>query len=345
MLAAASLLCACSGGGPRSQLERSVYLTQPEQTSQKIVKSYSGIVKEANEISLGFKTAGQIEKIYVEEGEFVHRGELLAELDDDDYQLAVDALQIQYNQLQDEVDRTRQLFEQRSVSPNDFEKATAGLEQLAIQLQANQNKVNYTKLYAPTDGYIQRVNFSPAEMVDAGTALFTLLDLSRMEIDVDIPRDLYRQQERFLGFRCKAEGIAESMPLTLSGLTPKADGNQLYRMRLNFEGQPDPQLTAGMNVEVEISLSNPKATDAVTIPLGAIFQDGDSACVWLFQPDSTVVKRSIVQGGLDPNGRAIVLEGLTSDDRIVRAGASTLQPGEKVHVIGTPDKTNVGGVL
>ncbi len=221
MMAAALLLCACSGGDREAARERSVYLTRPEALSEEAVKNYSGIVREAHEISLGFKTAGQIARIHVAEGDRVRRGQLLAELDDTDYRLAVEALQVQYDQVRDEVKRTERLLAQKSISPNDYEKASAGLKQLEVQLQVNKNKLNYTKLYAPVDGYIQAVNFSPAEMVDAGTALFTLLDVSQMEVTVDIPGSLYRQRSEFVRFACRAAGIDEVMPLVLTSLTPR----------------------------------------------------------------------------------------------------------------------------
>ena len=110
----AALLCACSNGNDTAQPVRSVYVTQPVKISNERVKSYPGIVKAAEEINLGFKTAGQIEKILVKEGDFVHKGQLLAELDSADYRLAVEALQIQYDQLRDEVERTAQLFSRKS---------------------------------------------------------------------------------------------------------------------------------------------------------------------------------------------------------------------------------------
>ena len=124
MAAAALLLCACSGGDREAARERSVCLTRPEVLSGETVKFYSGIVKEAHEISLGFKTPGQIARIHVAEGDRVRRGQLLAELDDADYRLGVEALQVQYDQVRDEVKRTERLLEQKSISPNDYEKAS-----------------------------------------------------------------------------------------------------------------------------------------------------------------------------------------------------------------------------
>ena len=342
---AAILLSGCSGGRQETPFVRSVYVTHPVALGGEMTRTYSGIVRAAHEVSLGFKTAGQIARIHVVEGDYVHRGQLLAELDDADYRLAVEALQIQYDQMRDEVERTRQLFEQRSVSVNDFEKASAGLRQLGIQLQANRNKLDYTKLYAPTDGYVQTVNFSPAEMVDAGTALFTLLDVSRMEVEVDIPAVEYLRRDRFTGFACRAAGVADEIPLRLSGLPPKADGNQLYHLTLAFAAQPDRQLTAGMNVEVRITESDTTRRQGFALPFGTVFLEGGTPSVWVLGADSTVRRRAVVLDNTDAEGRAVVREGLDGRETIVRAGVSALKEGEKVHVVAAPSRTNVGGLL
>lgn len=342
---AAIVLSACSGGRTEAPFVRSVYLTRPVVLGNETTRTYSGIVRAANEVNLGFKTPGQIVRIHVTEGDYVRRGQLLAELDDADYRLAVEALQIQYDQLRDEVDRTQRLFEQRSVTANDFEKANAGLRQLGVQLQANRNKLDYTKLYAPTDGYVQKVNFSPAEMVDAGTAIIALLDVSRMEVEVDIPAVEYLRRDRFTHFACRAAGVGTDLPLRLSGLPPKADGNQLYHLTLAFAARPDRQLTAGMNVEVCITTTDSTCNRRFALPLGAVFLEGDTPCVWVCDADTVVRRRAVVLDNTDAEGRAVVCEGLNGDEQIVRAGVSALEEGEKVRVVAAPSRTNVGGLL
>lgn len=345
MIVVAGIFASCGDAPQGGSTVHSVMVTTPEAMEGTVVKNYSGIVREAHTINLGFKTPGQIERILVAEGDYVHKGQLLAELDDADYRLGVEALQIQYDQLKDEVGRTEQLYRQKSISANDYEKATAGLRQLGVQLQANKNKLNYTKLYAPTDGYIQAVNFSPAEMVDAGTALFTLLDVSRMEVVADIPVAEYQQRDRITRYFSRVAGSASELPMQLLSLTPKADGNQLYQLRLAFVGQPDKQLTAGMNVEVGIVMADTTATTGVVVPLCAVFRDGDTSCVWVLGADSTLVKQQVVLDGSDSRGRAVIREGLTGSEQIVRAGVNALQEGEKVRVIERASKTNVGGLL
>lgn len=92
-----ALLCLAGGCAdkPGATFTRSVVLTHPVRIGTEEVKHFSGVVQENHNISLGFKTAGQLEEILIKEGDPVKRGQLIARLDDTDYRLAVEALEIQ----------------------------------------------------------------------------------------------------------------------------------------------------------------------------------------------------------------------------------------------------------
>ncbi len=341
------LFCSCIGVDQQTPPLRSVQLSRPVRSSEFTEKYFSGIIREAREINLGFKTPGQIERVHVNEGDYIRQGQLLAELDDVDYRLGVEALQIQYNQLNEEVARMEQLFKQNSLSANDFEKAVSGLQQLRIQLQAQKNKLNYTKLYAPVDGYVNRINFEKAEMVDAGTPLISLLDVSHLEVVVDIPSGYLIQRDRFSQFVCRSGYLPdEEIPLTLLSITPKADGNQLYSMRLLFDGTKKAHhFTAGMNVEVGITMTDDIQNGTYVLPLRTVFKEGSNSYVWVLQSDSTVAKLKIELVGIDSKGNAIVSSGLDGSEEIVRAGVSALHENQKVRVVDSVDISNVGGLL
>lgn len=80
---------------------------------------------------------------------------MLATLDDADYKLGVEAIEIQYDQLKKEVDRMKLLYENNSISGNDYDKATSGLAQVAVQLQSNpeQNSITPDSMHRPVDIY------------------------------------------------------------------------------------------------------------------------------------------------------------------------------------------------
>lgn len=321
---------------------RTVCVSKVSGATEAAQKSFAGMVKEENSISLGFKTAGQISKIYVKEGDKVAAGQLLATLDDSDYRLGVEALQIQYDQVSDEVNRARRLFEKKSMSANDYEKAEAGLKQLAVQLQVNKNKLAYTRLYAPVSGVIESVNFAPSEMVDAGTSVFTLIDNNNMEVVCDIPARLFHQRDRFTAFSCTA---ASGKPYALRplGIVPKADGNQLYRMYLAFADKPAGTITAGTNVDVTIGMSPSKERPAV--PAKAVFHNQGADWVWVLQPDSTITARRVEIDKTLPGKMLPVISGVEEGETVVRAGVAALHEGERVKVADEPSETNIGGEL
>lgn len=231
------------------------------------------------------------------------------------------------------------------MTANDYEKATAGLKQLGVQLQVNKNKLAYTRLYAPAAGIIESVNFSPAEMVDAGTAVFTMIGKGVMEVVCDIPANTYFNRDNISSVSCStphAEGTV--FPLRILSIVPKADSNQLYRMRLAAGKEGASALTSGMNVEVKVEMSG-NGSDGLMVPTSSVFKRGNETCVWVLKPDSTVTARKItLQGTIDGN-MTTVGSGLSSSDRVIRAGVSMLHEGEKVKVVAKPSETNVGGLL
>ena len=114
-VAAALLLTAavisCAGGGNAAEpAVRTVKTTTVSSADSTGTLTYPGIVQEMHTINVAFKTAGQIAQINVKEGEYVREGQLIASLDDADYKLGVEALQIQHDQVSDEVSRVRELY-------------------------------------------------------------------------------------------------------------------------------------------------------------------------------------------------------------------------------------------
>ena len=273
------------------------------------------------------------------------RRQLIATLDNADYKLGVDALQAQYDQLANETKRLGILYKDKSIPANDYEKALAGLKQVRIQLQANKNKLSYTRLYAPTAGYVDKVNFDEAEMVDAGTPVITLLDTIGKEVEADIPADLYLDNENIISVACRHPYGGGPLPMRITSITPKADGNQLYRMRATFRSIPS-GVTAGMNIETIITIADKDTTGTeFTLPLHSIFNDNGKDYVWTVETDTTVHKTAVTLAGMDSDGNAIVSAGLSGNEIVVKAGVEYLQDNDKVKIVNRTSETNIGNIL
>ena len=339
-LAAAGLLSACGGSDKKTEevKVRSVMTVTPLSRQESAVKNFSGVVKENSTVSLSFRTPGQIARVLVKEGSRVRRGQLVATLDTKDYQLQVDAAQTQYNQLKNEVERLSKLHEANSIAGNDFEKATSGLEQVHIKLQNAKNQLSYTQLTAPVDGTIQKVNFEPSEMVSAGLPVMDLIDTRSMEVEVNIPAEVYRQLANTTEAYCMAAG--QRYRLHKKSALAKADANQLFTVKYAIDGQ----LSAGVNVDVYIEIGGSQTVSGLSIPAHAIFEDGGKTYVWVVEQGDVVKRHAITTSRVDSEGMAVVESGISASDRVVKAGVKALHDGDKVKIV-TQQNSNVGDLL
>lgn len=326
---------------------RCVEVITPTPFSGEEVLTFPGKIKETKQVNVAFKTGGAIDSVFVQVGDYVRKGQLLACLDDADYLLGVRNDEALYNHMKDEVERLQVLYEHKSISKNDYEKALVGMTQLEVALQASRNKVNYCKLYAPSDGVIMAVNYHPAELVDAGMAVFSLLEDTELQVIFDIPVQVYQKRASFGRMYSRASFEPEKqVEMTLSAITPKADNNQLYRVYLNFKDNADKRFTPGTSVQVDIcSQADPLRAYELSVPIRTVCMRQDKPFVWVLDPDSTIHSQEVVIAGVDAQGNARISRGLDGSETLVRAGAATLQAGEKVRVIDTRSQSNIGDQL
>jgi RND family efflux transporter MFP subunit len=346
MLLATVFLVSCKSGSENSDKEtvKNVKTIHPVRVENTVTKTLPGVVKVSEEIKLAFKTAGQISKVHVKEGDYVREGSIIAELDKKDYMLQLEASEIQYNQLKSEVERMEKLHQKNSISGNDFEKAQAGLEALGIQLKANKNTMDYTVLRAPVSGYVQSVNFVKLEMVNAGTPVVTLIDVSSVKVETELPASLFLRQDDFLRYFCRTNLVEnKEIPLKFIGINKKSNSSQLYKM--NFVPASEKSgLAPGMNVEVMIILNESSEGTSYTLPAKTIFTQNGKTYVWTVE-NNIAKKKEVQTGSVDNTGRIIILSGISDEDEVIEAGIRVIEENDKVNVIAKPNETNKGGLL
>ena len=161
-----------------------------------------------------------------------------------------------------------------------------------------------------------------------------------------MPQDIYMRLKQLKEATCRtALARSEPMPVRLAWVVPKADGSQLYKVRLAFEGEADSRLTSGMNVEVDVRLADSTGQGRYVLPLHTLFQDKGRTFVWTVDKDSVVRRMPVDVMRLDGKEQAVVEAGFKGNERIVRAGVNALREGEKVRILAEPSATNVGGLL
>lgn len=311
---------------------RNIILVHPTPLSTTTSSTYSGVIEEGANITAAFMAEGKISKISVKEGDRVQKGQLLAVLDDTDYKIGVSQLEAQFNQMTKEKVRMDAMFEKNNISPSDYEKFSTGYEQLMLQLDMAHRKLGYTRLYAPSSGYIASKYMNEGELVGAGTPVFNIVDDSRLIANVDLPVNLYLNKDKITGAEGSVPGISSPISLQTISFTPDPDNNMLYHMKLSVPTNVANELSPGVNIAVSI-ITCDDDNPGLLIPSRAIISDKGKYYVWVYNnPDSTINKKEIRLDG-KPIGRMTVVEGLTGSDEIVETGVRQFYEGEKVNVL------------
>ena len=309
--------------------------------------NFPGRIKAGDDINLSFRIAGPIASINVSAGNIVKKGQVLAQIDQRDYEIQLAATKAEYSQVKDEANRVIALYKRDVVTEKDYYKAVHGLEQITAKYDAHKNALADTRLTAPYDGYVQKTYYSARETVGAGMPVVSMIGTSTMEVEINIPSNVYAKRDEIESFVCTSDIYpGKEYPLEMAGMNRKANLNELYTVYLNLKTPKDyPPLTPGMNVKVEVKYKS-TIEDRYLVPINALISGKTGSSVWVYNADSgTISKREITTDGINNRGCAIVLSGLKSGEVVVSAGARALEEGQKVNPIKAQSATNTGGIL
>ncbi len=341
------LLPACSEKESEEQITPFVKTTTVLAYDNKQEILLPGKIKASLDVNLSFKLSGTIQKVYVNQGDFVKSGQLLAEIDPTDYEIQLSATEAEYKQVKSEAERIMALYEKGSVTPNDYEKALYGLKQITAKYEAHKKALNDTRLYAPFDGYIQKRFFHPNETVAAGYPIFSMINSGKLEVEVNISSSDFIKQDIFSSFSCTVDVLGgRTFPLELISINQKANMNQLYTMRLGFKEKIDKMSpTPGMTTMVSIFYNNTE-NGKVSIPLSAIFEKNTESYIWVYNPDNSQISAYKVRPSqILLDGTVVLTEGPEAGSIIVTAGIHSLKEGDKVQLLPKVSSTNIGGLL
>ncbi len=340
-----SLLAGCSGRQKQAKPLPTVQtgVVEPYGESQKL--EFPGRVKAAQEVNLAFKLAGTLQRFLVPEGTHVRQGDVLVQLDPRDYRLQLDAVEAEYRRIKAQAERVMALYADSAATADDYDKARYGLRQIEAKYRNCKNQLADTELRAPFDGFVQRHLLDRGTVVGAGMPVVSVISGEAPEVEINIPGAEYVRRNEFAGF----EGSFDFWPgrriaLTLLSISPKANANQLYTVRLGIAPGTDPMPSPGMNTMVEVAFRSSDETRS-SIPATALFAERQESFVWVIGEDSVVVRRPVRVLSLHSDGSAVVGSELEAGERIVTAGVHSLHEGEKVAPMAEPSETNVGGLL
>ena len=311
--------------------------TTPEKSSIKVITAtvtsengavslrYSGTIEASQTIPLTFQTTGTVERIYVEVGDAVKKGQLLATVDKADMQNIYNVTLAKYQQAKDAYDRLKSVHDQGSLTEIKWAEMESNMEQAKASLDLSKNNLDKCSMRAPVDGIVGRRNIEPGQSAFGGAqAAIELVRIETVNVKVSVPENEISKisKGKKVVFTVAALNNKQ-FEGTVTNVSPVADPiARTYPVKIAVVNSKQ-ELKPGMVCDVMLSME--KKSALLVVPYHAVSKDNEGKTfVFLVTNDSTRVKKQIVTVGSYSGQGIEILNGLTMGQVVVCQGSEKL---------------------
>jgi HlyD family secretion protein len=353
---------------PKAPEVRTAPARELSTSGQQTVLNASGYVTARRQATVSSKVTGKVLEIYIEEGQKVEEGQVLARLDDSNVKTnlrlieaqlevskaAVGETRAQLDQGQKELNRVAALAQNSIASASELDRAQAEVNTLKARLTRQEREIEAAQrqieiwrqqvednvIRAPFSGIVVSKNAQPGEMISpmsAGgsytrTGICTIVDMSSLEVEVDVSESFIGRVEAGQGTVAVLDSYPDwKIPSRVIAIIPTADRQKAtVKVRIGFE-KLDPRILPDMGVKVAFHGSEPVLTVAgsgVTVPQAALRGTSGKQWVWVVQ-NGKIENRAVKVAGIR-NDEATVAAGLAAGEKVVVESPATLAPGDPV---------------
>jgi membrane fusion protein, multidrug efflux system len=321
----------CSGSGDRAGFAMPpMSVEASDVTRREIVDRFEvvGTIEALAAVTVVGEIDALVTALPFAEGSTIHKGDLIARLDDGQLAAEVARAEALGAQTRASFDRVKSIVSQGAGSPQDLDDASAALKVAEANLDLARARFAKTRIVAPFNGVIGSRRVSVGTFLRAGQPITDLANVDEMRVTFSAP-------ERFLGRLKQGAAVVISTPAfpdtSLQGqilvVDPMIDEATRTARVVARVQNPSRKFRPGMSANITAVLN--KRAEALTIPNEAVFGNGGQSFVYVIGPDSTVHRTAVTLGTRTPDV-VEVLHGLAAGTRVVRAGHQKLFDGGKV---------------
>jgi RND family efflux transporter MFP subunit len=326
---AIAILTGCNPKQSQNQTleEKTMAVTVSEVKSERVTVNlrYSGTIEPSQTIPLTFQIAGTVEKVLVDAGDEVRKGQLLATVDKSNSRNMYDMTKSKYLQAKDAYDRLKSVYDKGSLTEIKWVEMETNLEQAKSSLELAENNLDKCNMFAPVNGIIGRRNIEPGQSsISISSAPFELVDIKTVYVKISVPENEIGKVKKGI----KAEFVVSALNEKkfqgeIVNVSPVADViSRTYDAKIAVSNT-NLELKPGMVCDVVLNLAAEKGM--LLIPYQSVSKDNDGKeFVFIVDPINKRVKKQIIKTGNYSGENLEVLSGLSLGQVVVREGKEKL---------------------
>lgn len=323
----------CKPKEEAKQEETKFLVTSPLKMDTTITNEYVCQIHSIRNIELRAQEKGYLQNIYVDEGQFVKKGQLLFKIMPRIYEAEMQKAQAEVNVAEIEVQNTQPLAEKNVVSKNELAMAQAKLGKAKAELELAKVHLDFTEIRAPFDGLIDRLHLKLGSLVEEGELLTSLSDNSQMWVYFNV------SEHEYLNYKAETKNNGK-IPVSLL-----MANNQLFKHPGVIETIESEFNNETGNIAFRATFSNPEGLlrhgetgnilmkesikDALIIPQKATMEIMDKKYVYVVDKNNTVQLRPVTIAAELPD-LFVIASGLADNDKILLEGLRKVQNNDKI---------------
>lgn len=320
------LLYACGRSENNYQVEPLKVVTETVCAGTASVgKHYVGKVEEESSTPVSFTGMGTVTKVCIEEGQFVSKGQLIAEMDPTQCENTRQAAKAALDQATDAMERMKVLHESQSISDIEWVNVQTKVRQAQSSLDMAEKAIKDCRLLAPCSGIVGKKEMENGMTALPSQPVCTILDITKVKVKISVPEKevaLFNPgQNRGKGVIVTAEALGNKT-FHSNHFVRSVQGDVMthtYDVRFTLLN-PNGELLPGMVVNVSTTADDADAGQkTVTVPVRSVQQNADGhQFVWLAKDGKAY--RQTVETGQAQGDRITILSGLAEGDRVIVEG-------------------------
>ena len=322
-----------SHGEEVHEAETKFLVTSPIKMDTSVTEEYVSQISSIRHIELRAQERGYLEKIFIDEGDHVKKGQLLFRIMPKLYEAELKKAQAEAKFAEIEYQNTESLANRKIVAPNELAMAKAKVDKAEAEVALAKVHLQFTEIRAPFDGIIDRFHVRPGSLVDEGELMTSLSDNSKMWVYYNVPEAEYLDYQAEVEHNDSVQvhllmannklfeypGVVETIEADFNNET----GNIPFRAVFP---NPKGMLRHGEtgNIEMTVPLK-----EALLIPQKATFEVMDKRFVFVVNQDNVIQSREIKVGSEMPHLYAVT-QGLDESDKILLEGLRLVKENEEI---------------
>jgi len=310
-----------------------VEISQPERADIYATYHTTGTLSSDSDAPIMARVGGEVVEIFVEEGDIVERGQVLAKLDGERLRFEMKQAEAEYKRVTSEYERLIDLHERGLVSAAMYDGLQFDMHALKAAYELKRLNYQYTFIRAPISGVISSRDIKLGRQLTANDPTFRITDTDRLVAYLKVPQTELSKFESGLAMKLSVDAMPEIMYAAIvERISPTIDvTNGTFRATAYIDNS-NHELAPGMFARFQVAYE--KHEDALVVPSEAVIQEDNLAFVYVVTNGEA--ERRAVRTGIQSDDVVEILDGLSSDDLVVTTGLSGLKDGSQVLASNIP---------